>query len=415
MLGALIQPVAQSFLPISSGDVLGPPSAVPGRKGVNAFLSYEFNAFTSEQTGETVVNFNCLSCHAQKLNGQVVVGLGNAMRDFTVGMDTLVDASRLLVRTDREETDWTRWARSIRTIAPYIQTRTGGVNPAVNLTYALFAFRDPETLALGDRPLIEPPSRDPLPVDVPPWWRTSKRKTAFYNGEFPAPRHRTMMLASALCTDSPKKVEALVPRFMDVEAYLNTIKAPPYPARVDRSLAARGEGVYKGACARCHGTYGPGGAYKEVFVPVADVGTDPELADLQMLEGPNGRFADWFERSPYGRGSPRPGARRGYLAPPLDGIWPTAPYLHNGSVPTLEGVLDSRERPRLWRRDPEGRYDTSRMSWTFDELSSVGFFTSGQRWIYDTTARGYGNGGHRYGDRLEDADRRAVLEYLKTL
>ena len=36
--------------------------------------------------------------------------------------------------------------------------------------------------------------------------------------------------------------------------------------------------------------------------------------------------------------------------PPLDGVWATAPYLHNGSVPTLEAVLKSSDRPALWQR-----------------------------------------------------------------
>ena len=40
----------------------------------------------------------------------------------------------------------------------------------------------------------------------------------------------------------------------------------------------------------------------------------------------------------------------GYMAPPLDGIWATAPFFHNGSVPTIEGVLNSKARPAIWQR-----------------------------------------------------------------
>ena len=40
----------------------------------------------------------------------------------------------------------------------------------------------------------------------------------------------------------------------------------------------------------------------------------------------------------------------GYTAPPLDGIWATGPFLHNGSVPNLALVLDSTRRPTYWRR-----------------------------------------------------------------
>jgi hypothetical protein len=40
----------------------------------------------------------------------------------------------------------------------------------------------------------------------------------------------------------------------------------------------------------------------------------------------------------------------GYIAPPLVGIWASAPYFHNGSVPTLWQVLDPDSRADIWTR-----------------------------------------------------------------
>src|SRR6185437_677273 len=100
----------------------------------------------------------------------------------------------------------------------------------------------------------------------------------------------------------------------------------------------------------------------------------------------------------------------GYIAPPLDGIWITAPYFHNGSVPTLEAVLNSRIRPTCWTRDFEHpQYDYSAVGWRYT------VDTVGRRSVYNTTLPGYGNYGHTFGDRLSDRERREVIEYLKTL
>jgi hypothetical protein len=56
---------------------------------------------------------------------------------------------------------------------------------------------------------------------------------------------------------------------------------------------------------------------------------------------------EWFNKSWFtsGENAARLVPYKGYIAPPLDGIWITAPYLHNGSVPALEAVLNSKLRP----------------------------------------------------------------------
>ena len=103
----------------------------------------------------------------------------------------------------------------------------------------------------------------------------------------------------------------------------------------------------------------------------------------------------------------------GYVAPPLDGIWATAPYLHNGSVPTLESLLNSTLRPRYWARSGRSDdYNLDAVGWNFEVLSKPGRKAP---WLYRTDLPGYGNQGHTYGDALSASERRAILEYLKTL
>ena len=117
----------------------------------------------------------------------------------------------------------------------------------------------------------------------------------------------------------------------------------------------------------------------------------------------------WFGRGPNGA-KLLPGD--GYVAPPLDGVWATAPYLHNGSVPDLRTLLNSSLRPTFWQRSFDtSDYDYEAVGWRY-ELRSSG---DGDKRIYDTSLPGYGNQGHTFGDDLSDDQRRALIEYVKTL
>ena len=135
-----------------------------------------------------------------------------------------------------------------------------------------------------------------------------------------------------------------------------------------------------------------------------------------MLNNSNYQHSDmisWFNTSWFSKGE-HPAKLvpfNGYVAPPLDGVWITAPYLHNGSIPTIEALLDSRLRPRYWSRDfKKSKYDYERLGWTYATHPSP---DKNDR--YDTTLPGYGNQGHTFGDKLDDTERRAVIEYLKTI
>jgi len=147
-----------------------------------------------------------------------------------------------------------------------------------------------------------------------------------------------------------------------------------------------------------------------------EVGTDPIMAERAYDD--SDRFIRWFNSSYYGRrAEARPGL--GYVAPPLDGVWATAPYLHNGSVPTLAAMLETSARPVYWRfAAARPDYDQIALGWDYEALAEGREqFASldEQKWVYDTTRPGFGNQGHDFGDILSQEERRALLEYLKTL
>lgn len=396
--------------PVSRSHIL------PGRTGRNAELPYNL---TSHVTGRGVelVTPNCLSCHAGYFTDQLIVGLGNESLDFT--QDPRVAAERLgiLVAGEADAMEWRRWADRLGAIAPYMITDTVGVNPAVNLTWALFAHRDPTTLAWSSTPLIEPPPPRPLPVSVPPWWRMQKKHAMFYTAAGRGDHARLMMLASTLCTDTVEEARAIDAYAADIRAFIASLEPPTYPFAIDKRLADRGRGLFVRHCSACHGTYDANPTYPNLAIGLEAIGTDPELA-LTATRGREDLFFRWMRNSFYGEQS-RLAPAPGYVAPPLDGVWATAPYLHNGSVPTLGALLDSSTRPAYWVRSFDSSdYNRRTLGWNYTGLpyGKEGARDPKQRArIYDTTLPGYSHEGHTAGDALTAEERSAVLEYLKTL
>lgn len=390
----------------------------PGRSGRNAELPYGLTAHLAP-SGVELVTTNCLSCHAATIDGTLIMGLGNAFLDLTRDPLLAVEAAGSLVKGAAETAEWRRWADRVGAIADYVMTDTIGVSSATNLTLALMAHRDPETLAWSDRPLIDPPPQRPLPVGVPPWWNMRKKHALFYNGAGRGDQVRYLMLASSICTDSVEEARAMDAWFLDVRAYLQTLESPRYPYPIDQPLANRGQSLFLANCQTCHGTYDADWRYPNKVVALGKVGTDPELARAGFSDGD--RFLDWLQRSFYGELAYVAPAL-GYLAPPLDGVWATAPYLHNDSVPSLADLLESPKRPTFWEfaraQDGSPVYDRERVGWHYLRLSegkSGAMSWEARNRIYDTGQTGYGNGGHDFGDELDTEERHALMEYLKTL
>jgi mono/diheme cytochrome c family protein len=375
-----------------------------------------YMSVSEDERGVEIVNPNCLLCHGALFDGEPVIGLGDETLDFTSDPNELADAVGAYALGPEQADAWRKWADRIAAIAPYMITDTVGVNPAPNLTLALIAHRDAQTLAWHDAPQLEPPPERPLPVSVPPWWRMGKKHAMFYNGMGRGDHARFMMMKSLVCTDSVDEAERIDEMFTHVRAYIASLEPPEFPYPIDEALAARGEPVFEEHCASCHGTYGPDGEYPNRLVPLDVVGTDPAYA-RQAYEDAD-RFMSWFNRSWYGElAEARPAL--GYVAPPLDGVWITAPFLHNGSVPTIDALLDSRKRPTYWIRSfDSGDYDPETLGFAYRavDYGKAGAESRRERArIYDTTLPGYSNAGHTFGDELTDDERRALLEYIKTL
>jgi hypothetical protein len=216
---------------------------------------------------------------------------------------------------------------------------------------------------------------------------------------------------------SLRDLKDLEPTFSDIQAFLKSLKPPKYPFPIDSDRANRGKVVFEKTCARCHGTYGADGRYPNKIVPLDLIGTDPVRAT-----GLSERLVVHYNSTWLGEDYPAEPKMVGYQAPPLDGIWATAPYLHNGCAPTLATVLNSTERPARFRRPPStdfANYDQADVGWQFEveqaPSSPAPPNSAANRFVYDASRFGLGNKGHTFGDGLGDDERHDVIEYLKTL
>lgn len=308
------------------------------------------------------------------------------------------------------------------------------------------------------------------------------------------------------------------------QIWAESLKAPEYPGPINEDLAKQGallfhaknlwasnlnnpapqpEQLGNGSCASCHGAYSPkyvndpqylddprleGIAANVVRMDV--IRTDPTYAEAQQsLRSRDGSINEGIKNNVFtqcglGAAGDTPNNSPIMLAPPLYGVWASAPYFHNASVPNIWGVLDpDNERPNIWERVSkpapqglEGRvvmgfdtnferaYDQQKLGWRYKELDCISGFPATQpllncnpispdapslqdilgalyqevallwnlpidelanipltdqqietRKVFNTNIYSQGNQGHDFTAVLTDAERRAIIEYLKTL
>lgn len=188
-----------------------------------------------------------------------------------------------------------------------------------------------------------------------------------------------------------------------VQEFVTRLDPPKYPFPVDANLAAQGSKMFEAQCRSCHSF---GQRLTGQPLPLSEVGTDSERFNSWTKEAAeafnNLKIYPW--RYSHFRKTD------GYVSAALDGLWLRAPYLHNGSVPSLAALFTSPEgRPKKFRRGFDV-YDPVNVGFVSDgpDAARVGF-------EFDTSLPGNGNQGHTYGTSLAPEEKRELIEYLKTL
>lgn len=348
-----------------------------------------------------VWTMNCLACHGGKVAGQVIPGLPNSH----VALQTLTEDVRLVKLQQGKKLSHL----DLATLQLPLSTTDGTTN-AVIFGVVLGTYRNADMSVDTKRKLPPLMHHD---MDAPPFWNVRKKKSLYADGHAPK-TPRPLMQFILLPRVSPETLTEWEPQFADILAWIESLESPKYPFEIDRTRASRGEQVFIDNCARCHGTYGPGGKYDQMTIDLDEVGTDPLRFRSLTREHRQWMKDSWI--SHFGA-DPVEVDPIGYVAPPLDGIWASAPYFHNGSVPTLWHVLHPEARPVVWKRTEDG-YDRQNVGLeieTFDKVPPTAKAASHRRRYFDTKLPGKSPSGHTFPNVLDEDEKRALLEYLKTL
>jgi cytochrome c5 len=391
-----------------------------------------------------VANLGCAACHAgvayapdgTPQPGRAVPGMPNTSLDLESYTQAIFTALRahaddpaLLAMADTLFPDmgWQERASLRWIVVPLARSRLEGLagsaralpfpNGLPGATNGVAALK----LQTGT-PLLGGGAQDRGFVSIPDLALRHRRSRLLADGAYAAPSGKADPRELAAITSfftvpsmgvKPEEAQRHVPEAEAIFAWLADYRPQAFPGPVDTVAAQRGAGLYAQGCASCHGSFDwNAGAPQLTSYPdwIGDVGTDPLRG--KVLDQP---LAAAIRKSAYGSAiSVKPG--EGYAAPPLAGVWASAPYLHNGSVPSLAALLDPRQRPR---RFMVGGHALDWQSMGL-RLTGDGRYPAGYRpfampqWV-DTAQPGLDNGGHAYGSELTAQERAALIEFLKLL
>jgi hypothetical protein len=350
---------------------------------------------------------NCMMCHTGQVNGNFVMGLGDTQANFALFAKDYIKAttgiSDSLIKRGL--------GRYI-----YVDDPTDGVNYASGFFLLGLAVRN-EDEHLDYKSFLKAPPKDfrHLASDAPPWWNVKYKSVTTMTG---LSKHspKGMMQFFLGTTLSSSRLKSMLPTVEKLYNYLETLEAPVYPGVVDAVRAKRGELVFKANCVRCHGEKTPDGKYQytQKYIPLTLVKTDSARSDA------DDRTADLLKKynrswmTDYGASAVQTKSGH-YIPPPLHGVWATAPYLHNGSVPTLRGMFFHEERPAIWKR--KGGYDIANPGLSYQEIAEAQFDHLSWREklrTYNTRLYSQGNQGHPFGSQLATEEKVDLIEYLKT-
>jgi hypothetical protein len=425
------------------------------------------------RNGIALANANCFYCHAGVVNGQVVAGLPNNRvipPNKSSAAPTPADMKQALsVLTDVvEKKELGEFIASLSNqlmlpdtasrgdhFGPYLVWNTGAHLADPERTGLLATNKKTDLVKLVESTVV--PNVDPMP-----WWLMKYKKKDYWysDGGINDASHFSFNFTT-LHSEANTNHTAHVESTRKALAFARETQSPLFPKSLDAALVQSGADLFHGrarprnstgfvSCKTCHGTYTkkrsrlnwrkPGGwdvEYHRSEV-LKNVGTDDAYNSTLQRISPIAEHVNKLAAYYKSKGTPEltprfsVPSRKGYVAPPLVGIWASAPYFHNGSVPTIEAVLNSRIRPKIWLRDINNPrvYNLTQVGLKYRHMSRAEFNASAQKAaiaharskavighqsIYDTKSFGHGNMGHTFGDRLTVAERASVIEFLKSL
>lgn len=438
-----------------SGPYYIPGAASPHidhRMGVSLINKHNVNGFT----------YGCATCHVGNLFGKSVMGLTNrfprANHFFIRGKKALNLAPPAMFKaaTGASDGEYKLYKQSYKRIKSvgarkpvYLGLDTSLAHVALSL-----AHRNKDEYASFNEKLEKKPRKEKLRSfnsDSKPavWWNVKYKNRWLLDGSVISGNPiLTNLLWNEIGRGTDlRELESWLQKNEQVIKDLTTAvflsEAPSYfdffsAEGFDIRAAQRGQAVYNLRCAKCHGQYHKGwdvegselwpkvDRLKTVKVeyfeqtPVKNVGTDPlraqgmesllQLNDLKISKNNGIKIK----------------LQKGYVPPPLVGIWARWPYFHNNSVPNLCALLSlEKQRPKTYwsgpANNPESDFDSECVGYPLGEKTPIKW-KENPEYFFDTSKSGLSSMGHTEnilikGRRvlINESEKMDLIQFLKTL
>jgi hypothetical protein len=424
-----------------------------------------------EREGVELKGINCFACHSGVVNGQVVAGLGSntvmqspPRPEGTEGPNMFQIMAGLTPAEQQVVAEAMGESYAVNPLTPERTSRGDNFGP-FGVWARGAALENPENKGLvvsAEKTELTDIIENNMtpPVNPMPWWLMKYKTFDYWYGDgnpYDA-GHFSFNFTGTSANVNDIHVDHVASTAKAL-AFARETNSPEFPGKLDAELVQKGADIFHErtfinnwdnfrACYRCHGNYTKIGDNPDYSVPggwmvdydgteYENARTDTKYNEIVKAFAPVNehitKLQTYFETMDQpGLGTIyEPLEGEGYVPPPLVGVWATAPYFHNGSVPTVEAVLNSKLRPEIWARNEDpNAYDLESLGMVYSTFSREELEESDrimetashlsresldQMFIYDTEGFGRGNMGHQFGDQLTQDERMAVIEFLKSL
>lgn len=413
--------------------------------------------------GAEGLTFSCAACHSAELFGKKVLGLTNrfprANEFFRAGKRLLPYAHPTLFRAmtgaSQEEVKMLERSRYAVQFVGAKKPQVLGLDTSLAQVALSLARRDQDEYAERNPRQARSPRKNELATKVADskpavWWNVKYKTRWLSDGSIVQgnPIHTNFLWNEIGRGIDLRKLEAwLLENQNVIDDLTASVFATPAPEfldflpekYMDLNLAKKGEKHFNNHCMRCHGQYekawNEDGAellalkdqVKTIQVsyhkktPVIDVGTDPGRYEGMKY------FAEDLNRLKISKSIKTVvEPQKGYVPPPLVGIWARWPYFHNNSAPNLCAVLTlGKNRPAIYYAgeaiNPETDYDPNCGGYPVGEKTPAAW-KKDQSKLYDSRREGLSRMGHDEKIFIKDGkevmstqEKRELIEFLKTL
>lgn len=415
-----------------------------------------------ERNGAQGFTFSCAACHSSNLFGKTVLGMTNRFptaNDFFVKAKKLAPAVDLwLFKTTSGANDAeVQLMKELKTNIQRVGTKQPvqlGLDTSLAQVSLSLNHRNKDAYATPSEWYEFFPRADEIldnnPADSKPmvWWNVKYKNRWLSDGSMISGnpiftniiwneigRGVDLKVLEKWLKENQKVIDELTTAVFSSEAPRFT---DFYPAElIDIDTAKQGEKIFNQTCSKCHGTYEKAWnlphadqlthseklattlVMSKTKTPVVDVGTDPyRRQGMKSLEKLNDLSISKTNKIVIKE-------QKGYVPPPLVGIWARWPYFHNNSVPSLCAVLTpAAQRPKAYYAgdalNTATDFDPDCNGYPADEHTPQAWKQA--QFYFDTTRKGMSNSGHdmdifiKNGQEiLTAADKKALIKFLQTL